>query len=132
MGRQPFRATFAERTGSTLANGSVEAGARRVAGGAGFVRERLARPARAGTPVSDEPPTGSPVRGADASGRLGRRRQGDVRGCRTRFPTFDRQSPLSAPTRARSASPPRRTGSSRGERRSDVRQPVQHPARTGR
>ena len=99
-----WKNAFAERTGSTLANGSVEAGARRVAGGAGFVRERLARPARAGTPVSDEPPTGSPVRGADASGRLGRRRQGDVRGCRTRFPTFDRQSPLSAPTRARSAS----------------------------
>lgn len=71
MGRQPFRATFAERTGSTLANGSVEAGARRVAGGAGFVRERLARPARAGTPMSDDPPTGSPARGADAAGRLG-------------------------------------------------------------
>lgn len=67
-----------------------------------------------------------------AAGRLGRRRQSGVRGCRTRMPTFDRQASLLPPTLARRAMSPHRTELRRGERYSDVRQPVKDPARTRR
>jgi len=132
MGHQPFRATFDERTAKTLADGRVRAGACRAASGGCFVRERLACSSRSGTPKADEGPTGFAARGAATEGHVSRRRQGDARGCRAPVQISDRLTSLSPPTGARRAMPPRRTGSSRGERRSEVRQPVQNPARTGR
>jgi len=67
-----------------------------------------------------------------AAGRVGRRRQGDVRESTIRVRTYGRRASFSFPMRVRAALPPRRSGSPRGERRSEVHQPAQNPARTGR